>query len=216
MAYRASVQESTKCSPNLLMFGREICFPLDISIGYPPCDPEPVCSVFYVEWLRQAMRNSFDFAYENLKAAACRQKKLYDRGIRPRTFEVGQWMWRWYPPSANRKHDKGWVGPYLITRKLGIVNYQIQKDPNAPLVNVHVDHLKPFEGVVPQSNWIDVASPGIGSEDESSVDDDGSNLPGVENIEGQIPPLSTSPPTSPVEVRTRTSRLVKPKDVYSP
>ena len=98
MGYRASVHESTKCSPNLLMFGREVQFPLDMSVGYPPSGSEPVCPTFYVEWLKQAFRDSFQFAFENLKVAASRQKKNYDRGFKPGSYQVGQWVWRWYPP----------------------------------------------------------------------------------------------------------------------
>ena len=36
MAYRATMHESTKCSPNLLMLGRETTCPLDLFVGEPP------------------------------------------------------------------------------------------------------------------------------------------------------------------------------------
>lgn len=36
MAYRATEQKSTKCSPNLMMFGRETNFPFDLIVGKPP------------------------------------------------------------------------------------------------------------------------------------------------------------------------------------
>ena len=33
MAYRATMQENARCTPNLLMFGREIKLPVDIMYG---------------------------------------------------------------------------------------------------------------------------------------------------------------------------------------
>ena len=33
MAYRATIHESTKCTPNLLMFGHEVRLPVDIMYG---------------------------------------------------------------------------------------------------------------------------------------------------------------------------------------
>lgn len=36
MAYRATVHESTKCSANLIMLGRELSLPIDIMVGPPP------------------------------------------------------------------------------------------------------------------------------------------------------------------------------------
>ncbi|KAK3090267.1 hypothetical protein FSP39_010526 [Pinctada imbricata] len=212
MGYRASVHESTKCSPNLLMFGREVQFPLDVSVGYPPCSPEPVCPTFYVEWLKQAMRNAHQFAFEHLKVAATRQKKYYDRGLKPRTYKIGQWVWRWYPPTANKNLDQGWTGPYLVIKKMGYVNYQIQKSENSPIVNVHVDHLKPHEGDCPRTSWlrtsvIDDTASDSGSSNSEQLED----VPDLVDVSFPVPA-----PDSPVPQRTRTGRVVKPREIYSP
>lgn len=55
MAYRSSVEESTGCSPNLL---RENNSPIDLIIGNPLSNPNPVCPVEYVEWLRNTLENT--------------------------------------------------------------------------------------------------------------------------------------------------------------
>ena len=54
-AYRASVNESTGCSPNLLMLGREILLPIDLMF---PCSslPSYKCRTEYVEWLKRQWR----------------------------------------------------------------------------------------------------------------------------------------------------------------
>ena len=46
MAYRSSVHESTKCTPNLLLLNHETNLPIDLMIGAPP--ETPACPVQYV------------------------------------------------------------------------------------------------------------------------------------------------------------------------
>ena len=43
MAYRATVHESTKFSPNRLMVGRETNLPLDLMVGPPPNSKKNAC-----------------------------------------------------------------------------------------------------------------------------------------------------------------------------
>lgn len=81
MAYRATEHKSTHCSPNLLMLGREIKCPIDLMVGNPPNDIEHQCPVQYVEWVKYAMGNAFQFAYENLGVAAQRQKDYHDKTL---------------------------------------------------------------------------------------------------------------------------------------
>lgn len=84
MAYRSSVEESTGCSPNLL---RENNSPIDLIIGNPLSNPNPVCPVEYVEWLRNTLENTHQSAHENLKHAAAKQK-YYDRGFKTYNVEL--------------------------------------------------------------------------------------------------------------------------------
>ncbi|CAC5358812.1 unnamed protein product [Mytilus coruscus] len=51
MAYRACIHDSTKCSPNLLMLGREISLPIDVMTGNSICTIELNCPNIYIEWL---------------------------------------------------------------------------------------------------------------------------------------------------------------------
>ncbi|KAK3099399.1 hypothetical protein FSP39_003829 [Pinctada imbricata] len=154
MAYRASVQESTKCTPNSLMLGREISCPLDLMVGLPPeIDNFNIsCHVEYYEWLKESMNKAFDRVHENLKQAAVKQKKYYDIGLKVRQYEVGEFIWRWYPPLANIKLGLGWTGPFKVIEKLTDYTYKVQKGPNDRLIIMHVDHMKPYEGISPP-NW---------------------------------------------------------------
>ena len=53
-------------------------------------------------------------------------------------------MFRWYPPAAHAKFGSGWTGPYLVTRKISDLVYQIQGSKRSKPKVVHLDHLKPY------------------------------------------------------------------------
>lgn len=154
MAYRSTEHASTKCSPNLLMLGREITMPIDLIARPPPEETEHYCPIQYVEWLQSAMATAFDFANDQLKVAAKIQKRNYDIGLKERGYEVGNWVWRWYPPDAGQKLKLGWTGPYLVVKKISPLTYSIQKAMHVRPLSVHVDHIKPYEGQHPPMNWL--------------------------------------------------------------
>ena len=155
MAYRASEHSSTKCTPNLLMYGQEINLPVDLMYGIPPESQEIECTIQYVEWLKSALRLSFQVVNENLKVAAKRQKKYYNRKATETEYQVGSFVWRFYPPFADKKLALGWIGPYLIIKKVSEVTYSLQKSPTSPVVNVHVDYIKSYLGENSPTPWID-------------------------------------------------------------
>jgi hypothetical protein len=155
MAYRATPHISTKCSPNLLMFGREIQCPLNIMVGIPPENPHHLCPSLYVNWLEMSMDSSFEFAHQNLGISAQRQTQYYDRGLKPREFDIGDWVWRWYLPAISNELGQGWTFPYLVLRKISNVKYEIQLHSQSKPIVVHVDHLKPYQGRQPPDNWLE-------------------------------------------------------------
>lgn len=61
-------------------------------------------------------------------------------------IQVNSWVWRWYPPTANKKLGMGWTGPYLVLEKLTYLTYRIQKSEQDKSLVEHGDHLKPFVG----------------------------------------------------------------------
>ena len=157
MAYRASVHESTKCTPNLLMLNRETNLPVDLMCGSPPETPE--CPVEYVEWVRQAMQHAFNFVRKNLQASTERHKTLYNQKSGSPSFNAGESVWRFYPPIARKKFGKKWDGPYLVVQKVNNLCYRIQKSSQSPSLVVHVDHLKLYEGVHPVKSWVTTEIP---------------------------------------------------------
>ncbi|XP_014677591.1 PREDICTED: uncharacterized protein LOC106817443 [Priapulus caudatus] len=150
-AYRGTVHESTGCSPNLLLFGREVGMAADLLMEAAPETDEPTCPVEYVEWLRTATREAHEYARQQLGRSALRQKKAYDSRVVFSAVPADTWVWYWYPP-ADRKLGCPWTGPYLVIRAQGKLRW-IQRADGAPIRIVVVDELKPYEGENPPPRW---------------------------------------------------------------
>ena len=152
-AYRSSVQETTGCSPNLMLFGRENAIPLHLMY---PCTAEeyPPCSQEYVQWLRQTLQYVHNQAREKTKMNMARQKRNYDKTALEREFSPGTWVWYYYTPAAKKKMAMSWTGPYLVINNKYGHAVQIQQNPDSPIKSVHIDHLKPLLGDPPRESWI--------------------------------------------------------------
>jgi hypothetical protein len=147
-AYRAAVQESTGCTPNLLMLGREVTAPIDLMFhrGHPP-KTNPQCYVQYVEWVRQAMDKAFTFARERMGLSIERQDKYHSKKVRESQIQEGSLVWYHYLPTARKKLSKFWQGPYLVKKKISDVTYLIQQSKQDKGRVVHINNLKLYLGV---------------------------------------------------------------------
>ena len=64
-AYRASMLESTHCTPNLLMLGHEVSMAVDLMIGNASQPQHGTnCTIEYVEWLRDSLKDAHQRANE--------------------------------------------------------------------------------------------------------------------------------------------------------
>ncbi|XP_069136668.1 uncharacterized protein [Argopecten irradians] len=212
-AYRASPHVSTGCSPNLLMLGREINLPLDIMVGGPENEAEVCCYNMYVDWLQHALREAFGLAREKLGVSASRQKNYYDRGLKARKYEIGTFVWRWYPPALNNKLGMGWSGPFKVIGKLSSVTYEIQKTPQHRPVTVHVDHIKPYLGREIPGDWAeaDITAGPLG--EDTGISDEGEEGDVRKEISREALQEEEEIMTP---VRTRAGRVIKPKKIFSP
>ena len=71
-----------------------------------------------------------------------RRKRLYDVKAVNRKFPVGSWVLRYYPLVAQKKLGSPWVVPQQVVRQATGHTVGIQKGPDAPIIFIHVDHLK--------------------------------------------------------------------------
>ena len=70
IAYWATVQASTRCTPNLFRFGQEIKLPVDM-YGLVNESNVPNCPTEYVQWIHYSITNAFENVRETLKASTC-------------------------------------------------------------------------------------------------------------------------------------------------
>ena len=188
LAYCSTLHESTRCSPNMMVFGLDLALPIAVIAGTPPVVDIPTCPVVYVEWLRCALEKSFKHAREALQQTATRQKRLYDQKAAEHGYSVGQWVFLWYPPAAHTKFGSGWTGPYLVIGKISDLVYQIQASRRSKPKVVHLDHLKPYftnddEVLV---NWLEEPTGAEGPEGlHESPEDGASDLLTDTEVEGE-------------------------------
>ena len=147
-AYRTSQHESTGFTPYFLMHGREARIPADIVYGPPQTEKGPENDL--VSSQQHTLREAFELARLQLGKAASRRKHQYDLRSRPQKFTVGAQVWCLVPrlrPGRYRKWSSPYEGPFVVTRILGPVTYEIQRNPRSKPRVVHVDKLKPcWEG----------------------------------------------------------------------
>lgn len=220
MAYRSTVHESTKCTPNLVMLGRETNLPIDVLAGTTPTNPPEIgCYHSYVEWIRNTMEITYGIVHENLRSSFKRQKRYHDVRLKPREFAINDLVWRWYPPKANQKLGSGWTGPYRVVRKFSDITYEIRHETTKKTVVVHVDRLKQLHGDGTSENQYDSDN----DQDESCLCDQSSdsecdNMSDQEESEPlayESPDLDAAPSRR-ADTFSRKGRLIKPVFRYSP
>ena len=148
--YRTSVHESTGYSPFRLMMGEECSLPQDVSAAELRTHREHDTSPHpFSTGVRDALEVTYDHVRESLHRTAARRKWLYDIKAVNRKFPVGLWVLRYYPPAAQHKLGSPWIGPNQVVRQATGHTVGIQKDPEKPIVFVHVDDLKQCPGPYP-------------------------------------------------------------------
>ena len=90
-AYRATPNEATKMTPNLLTMGREVRLPGELVFGSTNSfDGEDIISYGdFVDVLRARMQHAHEIARKYLSAAAKRSKDLYDTKVAFHKYNEG-------------------------------------------------------------------------------------------------------------------------------
>jgi len=168
-AFGATRHDSTGYTPNFLVLGREVRMPPDIVYGNPEDEPNENYDSF-VEKMREHSVSTFAEVRMNLQRSAECNKKYYDIGIKPKQFDVGQWVLYFNPRKFRGKQNK-WIrqyeGPFLVIATPSSVTAKIQRSAKAKSKTVHIDKLKAYLGKPPKK-WT-LPNSEVDSEDEVMI-----------------------------------------------
>ena len=124
-AYREVPQASTGFSPFELLYGRQVRGPLDILRDSWIASPKTSESIVsYVLLMQERLSELRDLVKQNLQHAQDSQKTWYDKNARNRQLQPGDHVLVLLPTSTNKLLAE-WQGPYVVTRRIGKVNYEI-------------------------------------------------------------------------------------------
>lgn len=152
MVYNSTPHQSTGITPHHLVYGEEMRTPLDLMTeklkdnGVPE---ESQMATEYADQLEENLRKAHRFARENLGVEAKRQKSVYDRNVRSKTYKVGDLVYRNQKknvPGKKAKIARQWTGQWIIVDKISDIIFAIKCSKNVDAVTVHGDNLKPYTG----------------------------------------------------------------------
>lgn len=148
-AYRASVQESTRMTPNLVMLGRENRMPAELLVNRSREIFEPLNVGEYTQNLRTTLIRAYETARKHLHQAFWRQKDLYDQLRTVRRFQ---------PTDAVlilndirkigecRKLQPLYMEPAVVIGEISDLVYRVQTDQKGSQNCLNIDKFKKYIG----------------------------------------------------------------------
>ena len=142
-AYREVPQASTGFSPFELVYRRPVRGPLDVLRETWEANTSGGESVLsYILAMRERLEKMTELVQENLSRAQKQQKVWYDRNARNREFQPGDQVLVLLPTSTNKLIAQ-WQGLYVVVRRLGKVNYEVEmKDKRKKRKIMHINMLR--------------------------------------------------------------------------
>ncbi|CAG2256003.1 unnamed protein product [Mytilus edulis] len=149
-AYRSTPNESTSLTPNLLMLGREIRFPVEVTQAKVLVQGEvQVNPGDFVCELRERLQKAHSVARKHLSANAKRRKDYYDQKVNFVIYNIFDKVWylnETRKEGISPKLQPLYLGPCLITKKLNEINFEIQLDAKGTRKVINHNKLKPYIG----------------------------------------------------------------------
>ena len=153
-AYRATPNESTRLTPNLLTMGREVRLPAELVFGsLTASDKDEITSYGdFVDHLRSRMQHAHEVARKYLCSAAKRSKDMYDVKLAVNRYEQGDLVWclnETRKVGVTQKLESAYDGPFLVKKKVTEIDFLLQLNQDGEEKLVHHNKLKPYEGDSP-------------------------------------------------------------------
>ena len=166
LAYNNTINESTKLSPSMVVFGRHLRLPTDILAPWTPKDKwlgQVTYNEQYVLKLQKALHEINVQARENLQLAKAKQGKYYNNRLVYHQYAKGDQVYYYYPVKGRNSSKESyfqWKGPLTIVAKISDCLYRVQQGPNTPSMVVHHNKLKKANcRVKPDISWVYKISP---------------------------------------------------------
>ena len=136
--YRNSPRAATGEKPSFLLFGVDCRSPTEAAL-MPPTPLELTDVADYREELVLSLSSARKLAAAHIRAAQNRYKAVYDRWVRGRQHQVGDWVLLRFPQEESgrqRKLSRPWHGPYRVIEK---------RDPDITAVKVYFPEKGPIQ-----------------------------------------------------------------------
>ena len=143
-AVREAVQKSLGFSPFELVFGRTVIGPLKLLKENWLASEPPTNLLDQVSDLRHRLTSACKLALKNMRVSQSRMKKWYDKKAQRRTFKVGEKVLALLP-LPNHPLQARFCGPYIVTKRVGDVNYVIYMPDRRKIQRLcHINMLKSY------------------------------------------------------------------------
>uniref|UniRef100_H3A6B2 Gypsy retrotransposon integrase-like protein 1 n=1 Tax=Latimeria chalumnae TaxID=7897 RepID=H3A6B2_LATCH len=112
MVYRTAINETTRCTPALIMFGRELHNPTELLFGSPEDERQSLNLQDY-----EKMETVHEFARQHLTDKIFSFLLRYDVGTRGKAFQKGDLVWLYNlqrRKGKSPKLSKNWEGPDVV------------------------------------------------------------------------------------------------------
>jgi len=197
-ALRASPSASSKFSPAMILYGKDLDLPLQASLL--PSSTGRVGVDTYVRQLLPRLQITRQVALDNIKAAQQSYKKFYDRNQRPATYEPGEMVWlhsSYNPKGVCQKLRIKYEGPFYVVTRLSKDTYKLRnaKTNQLMLSPVHVNRLRLHENHqdILWQRFHDLMGPATST---SNDNDDNSVNQASQSVNDSEPPPHPSTSTS--------------------
>ncbi|XP_033758276.1 uncharacterized protein LOC117340621 [Pecten maximus] len=143
MAYRSVEQETTGCTPNYLMLGREVTTPLDIQYEMP-VDDKSIPENEWVWTLQERIEEAHRFVRLHTDGEMRRQKKYHDQKAYWNQYKPNDSVFVFFPrvkPGKSRTLTSMWQGPFKVIGKCTDVTYKIPCGYRGKPQVIHVDRM---------------------------------------------------------------------------
>uniref|UniRef100_A0A3P9L3Q8 Gypsy retrotransposon integrase-like protein 1 n=1 Tax=Oryzias latipes TaxID=8090 RepID=A0A3P9L3Q8_ORYLA len=161
-AYNCTRNEVTGYTPYELMFGRSPRLPVDLAFGLPVRDKPSISHSQYVQNLRSRLEESYQLASKHAAKSAERNKKCFDRRVRPSVLEEGdRVLVRNVRLRGKHKIEDKWERDiYVVVNRAGdlpVYTVRPEADSSGRTRTLHRDLLLPC-GFLPESKEPDLLS----------------------------------------------------------